>query len=417
VIGAHASTPTACSIYYATHDCVAFRANELQDAVPQTRPELWRSKHIRTFQSHSERREWNRRLFAQHQLGSIFLCDPFDTQRRQYWQSQLWPHLQLFAVAIAAEHSECCCGGAVSFGQSRNGGKYTFSTIARSCDVRGIHRTAAIALPTTGGSKLTSLTVIALRARCSSLILGAGVAIVLGVALTTAPTSALAEALVHGSLEAVIIEANNTSIEEILAALSNAFDLHYRSMANLEKPLTGNYAGSLQKVMKHILNGYNFYVKTGNGVIEVTVLETSNATPATEASSSFQVAERPAGAAPVQPPPAIAEVEPSVPPVPPAAPSAHEPHRDHHVVDGEKESQPSPPHRTKTAGSVWRRSNSHVRRKFIAQSSMTRPSSLVPASSYYWLPWGPYCCTARIRFALDRSRIGVPRRHARSQKD
>jgi hypothetical protein len=50
--------------------------------------------------------------------------------------------------------------------------------------------------------------------------------IMFGSALAIAPTPVRAEVQVRGSPEAVRIEAQNVSVEEILAALSRAFDMH-----------------------------------------------------------------------------------------------------------------------------------------------------------------------------------------------
>ncbi len=97
-------------------------------------------------------------------------------------------------------------------------------------------------------------------------------AVVLGVAVTIAPAPVLAEIQVRGSPEAVTIEARDTSVEEILAALSRAFDIDYQSSVDLDKPLYGTYVGPLSRVLTRILQGYNFVLKTDNGSIAVTVV-------------------------------------------------------------------------------------------------------------------------------------------------
>ena len=242
---------------------------------------------------------------------------------------------------------------------------------------------------------MTRSTLIASPIRCGSPTHTAGAAIALGVALATAPTAALAEAQVRGSPEAVIIEARNTSVEEILKALSGAFDMHYRSSANLQMRLTGNYEGSLRRVMKRVLDGYSYFAKIGDGGIDLTVLDAPGTAPASGALPVVRVVEPPADVAPAQPSPVVAAVEPSlVPPSPsapsaaasssfdivgrlesdavaqrspaiaiaeppgrpasPAAPSSRK--RDHLVVAAEKESRPSPPRRTNGYGGCRRSS-------------------------------------------------------------
>jgi len=106
---------------------------------------------------------------------------------------------------------------------------------------------------------------------------GARAVATLAAALAIIPTSALAGAKVSGSPEAVSIEAQNTSIEEILAALGHEFNVHYRSSADLKTQITGTYEGSLRHVVTRILEGHNFIVKSSPGGIEVTVLGTENA--------------------------------------------------------------------------------------------------------------------------------------------
>jgi len=260
---------------------------------------------------------------------------------------------------------------------------------------------------------------------------------VLGVALAAAPTAALAEAQVRGSPDAVTIEAKNNSVEEILAALSGAFDVHYRSSANLQTRLTGNYEGSLRRVMKRVLDGYSYFVKTGDGRIDITVLDTprtalatgasppfrvigrpqdavsaqqppppyppplagegregaavepsaspaSPAAPSAEASPSFQVAGPPPyppaqaeegrAGGPAQPSPAAAVVDPHALPASPAAPSSRK--RDHVLAAGGKELRPSPPRRIKIASGPhrWKKSH-HVRRARLARAALcSRPT-------------------------------------------
>jgi hypothetical protein len=144
--------------------------------------------------------------------------------------------------------------------------------------------------------------------------------ILVGGALATATTPARAEMRVRGTPEAVRIEARDSSVAEVLSALSGAFNMHYQSSANLEKRLSGTYAGPLSRVLARILDGYNFVVKTDNGSIAVTVLGPSNtgATPA--ASSTVRVVRRPAeggavqargGAEDLQPPVSASTAAPS----------------------------------------------------------------------------------------------------------
>ncbi len=122
-----------------------------------------------------------------------------------------------------------------------------------------------------------------------SLYFGMQAAILLGAALAIAPTPVLAEMQVRGSPDAVRIEARDAPVEEILAALSRAFGMHYQLSTNLDKRLTGTYVGSLRRVVTRILDGYNFILKTDNGSIVVTVLGTPSAAAAAPVSSGPKV--------------------------------------------------------------------------------------------------------------------------------
>jgi hypothetical protein len=153
---------------------------------------------------------------------------------------------------------------------------------------------------------LTSLAVVPVRT-IGSPNFGLWAAILLGAALAIAPTPVLAEIQVRGSPEAVRIEARDTPVEEILAALSRAFGMHYQLSANLDKRLSGTYVGSLRRVVTRILDGYNFVLKTDNGSIAVTVLGTPNASAAVPVLSGPKVVRQPAAAAPAAQPPPVVE--------------------------------------------------------------------------------------------------------------
>ncbi len=98
------------------------------------------------------------------------------------------------------------------------------------------------------------------------------IAIALGIAMTIAPTWAHADTRVRGTPQAVVVEAQDATIKEILVALEDAFKVKFRSAANLDKRLTGTYQGTLQQAVSHILKGYTFVVKSGHEGLEITLL-------------------------------------------------------------------------------------------------------------------------------------------------
>jgi len=110
------------------------------------------------------------------------------------------------------------------------------------------------------------------RAAPAKAIAVAAIALGLGVACALTGGPAMADTQVHGKPQAVGLTAQNATVEEILVALSNEFDVQFRSSADLDKRLTGSYEGTLQQVVSHILRGYDFVVKSGDSGVEITLL-------------------------------------------------------------------------------------------------------------------------------------------------
>lgn len=144
-----------------------------------------------------------------------------------------------------------------------------------------------------------------------------------------APAPLLAAPRVSGSSQAVQIEVQNSSIKDVLSALGRKLDVQFQTFANLDKPLTGTYRGSLQQVLDRLLEGYNFIIRTSQRRLEVTVLGAQNepavSTPANTAGVFTGVEGSSAGA-----PPAAGDAAPTPPaatslPPNPKAPSSRGP--------------------------------------------------------------------------------------------
>lgn len=123
---------------------------------------------------------------------------------------------------------------------------------------------------------------------------GGRVAAVIAGALAFAPFSASAAATVSGTADAVIIKTQNSSVEDVLAALSHQFKLKYRSSADLKTEISGTYEGSLRCVVARILSGYNFVVRSSPSGIEVIFLA-SHGAPAGAVTVSAKADLRPQG--------------------------------------------------------------------------------------------------------------------------
>jgi hypothetical protein len=121
-------------------------------------------------------------------------------------------------------------------------------------------------------SNVTSFKRTAPRKPANLSAAAAPAAIALGVALAVAPTWTYAEIQVRGTPQAVVVEAQNATVEEILVALTDQFKVQFRSAANLDKRLTGTYEGTLAKAVTRILKGYDFLMKSGPSGLEITLL-------------------------------------------------------------------------------------------------------------------------------------------------
>jgi hypothetical protein len=73
--------------------------------------------------------------------------------------------------------------------------------------------------------------------------------------------AARADVRVQGEPKAVLVEMNQTSIADVLSALTSAFDIQYRSSVALDENVNGTISGSLREVIAHLLEGYNYIVR------------------------------------------------------------------------------------------------------------------------------------------------------------
>ena len=200
-----------------------------------------------------------------------------------------------------------------------------------------------------------------------------------------APTPARAEAEVRGSVENVCIEARDSSLEEVLAGLADALNLQHRASAKLDKRISGTYEGPLQSVLKRILYGYDFVVKTEGRGIEVTVvgpsagvsLATASAVRASQRTADADAATPRLTPVVVEPDAPVSAVAPRPPPVVAAAErrtrssrahSISRRHGDYAVAAAQEEhqKQSSLPRKSRSAGHGWREASSHVRHKRFA---------------------------------------------------
>jgi hypothetical protein len=84
---------------------------------------------------------------------------------------------------------------------------------------------------------------------------------------------ALAQAAITGAEDRLRVEARNTSVQEVLAALGTKFGLRYRNITMLDRRINGTYEGSLHRVVTRLLDGTSYVMSIGDGYIEVIMLD------------------------------------------------------------------------------------------------------------------------------------------------
>jgi hypothetical protein len=97
-------------------------------------------------------------------------------------------------------------------------------------------------------------------------------AIGLAVLFQMAPEPARAEVRVSGQANAIVIEAREARLDEILAALRAQVNLQYQTDVALDRVVTGIYRGTLQRVVARILEGHNYILKSSAGSLTLVVL-------------------------------------------------------------------------------------------------------------------------------------------------
>jgi hypothetical protein len=86
-----------------------------------------------------------------------------------------------------------------------------------------------------------------------------------------------AEIRVSGTADSVLVETREAPVDEVLAALGASFGLRYRATGALDRVVTGTYAGTLQRVVSRLLDGYDYAVQSSANGIGVVVFGLANA--------------------------------------------------------------------------------------------------------------------------------------------
>lgn len=102
--------------------------------------------------------------------------------------------------------------------------------------------------------------------------------------------AAQAETRIEGTVDSVRIEMDHASVQEVLTALSAAYDLRFRSAVPLDRNITGSLQGSLPRVIRRVLDHYDYVVKSADGMMEVLVFARQ---PAQQAQSAAPLVAAP----------------------------------------------------------------------------------------------------------------------------
>jgi hypothetical protein len=88
---------------------------------------------------------------------------------------------------------------------------------------------------------------------------------------------ARADVQVTSELHALSVEARDTSLQEVLAALAASSDLQYRTSVDLNRPVSGTFRGSLRDITKRLLGDLNYFMRGSDNNVEVIIVGTSSA--------------------------------------------------------------------------------------------------------------------------------------------
>lgn len=80
-----------------------------------------------------------------------------------------------------------------------------------------------------------------------------------------------------GSRSAVHLEVRQATVAAVLAALSTAYKISYRSSIPLDETRDGIYAGSLEQVISHLLSDYDYVIKPETSALDVFVFDQKGA--------------------------------------------------------------------------------------------------------------------------------------------
>ena len=110
-----------------------------------------------------------------------------------------------------------------------------------------------------------------------------------GALLLLGTVSSKAELRISGQRDSLTVEAQDTTLRDILEALHRRFAFEYHARAHLEQTVTGTYAGSLQHVLSRVLAGRDYTMRLSSRGVDVVLFDESRSGRPTS-SKSFRSA-------------------------------------------------------------------------------------------------------------------------------
>jgi hypothetical protein len=102
-------------------------------------------------------------------------------------------------------------------------------------------------------------------ALAAQLVTGLAAAIIVGISLLQ---PAAAEVRISGRPDALRIEAQNATVDEVLRALQVSYKFRFQS----SRALSGTYTGSLPRIVTRLLEGYDHVMRRSAGSVQVSII-------------------------------------------------------------------------------------------------------------------------------------------------
>ena len=85
---------------------------------------------------------------------------------------------------------------------------------------------------------------------------------------------AYSDTIVSGSMESARVEAHDSSVAEVLDALSKALPIRYRTTIELNRAVAGTFEGPALKILSRVLQEYDYLARhNAGGELEVVVIK------------------------------------------------------------------------------------------------------------------------------------------------